>query len=328
MDLFQNVPIHDNSKKIYNSRLHEWMEFMPTHFQSVTHIIMLPDLALQALHTHLRTNTPSTRHMYIVAILSFIKHHIVHLSDCISSEVVTSLRDRWNAIHTENEAPIVQLRMENKPTVLQQAKGGSQLSFEQIVHTRDQLPTGSIEKLLIAMYTFIPPVRADYFALEIVHDDQQPVSKNYLRIRDSHMDTVLTDFKTAKTYHHISNSLPLPLVLEIRASLLACPRNFLFVNAHGRPHTRNSFTLWTRRILSRIFHTDFTLVFFRHAYATHYVTHHDLLSMTDAHIKHISDKMGHSMEMFRAYRWIRGDSSILQQQHHDSLSDSDSDSDS
>jgi len=304
MDLFQNVPIHDNSKKIYHSRLAEWIQFMPTHFQSVTHIIMLPELAMKVLHSHLKTNTPSTRHMYIVAILSFIKHHITHLSECITPEIAVSLREQWNTIHTHNEAPIIQLRLENKPTVLQQAKGGSQLSFQQIMEIREQLPIGSMERLLISMYTLIPPVRADYFALHIIHDDQEPVEPNYLRIRQGTMDTVLRDFKTAKTYHDIRNDLPLLLAQEIQTSLQACPREFLFVNAHGRPHTRNSFTLWTRRILTRILQTDFTLVFFRHAFATHYVTHHN---PTDLDISEISKKMGHSAEMFRAYRWVHGE---------------------
>lgn len=72
---------------------------------------------------------------------------------------------------------------------------------------------------------------------------------------------------------------------------------------------RNSFTLWSRRVLSRVFGTDFTLVFFRHAFATHYVMNVDLRTVTDAQIKDISDKLGHSTEMFRAYRWIRGEES-------------------
>jgi hypothetical protein len=301
MDLFQDAPIHDNSKKIYHSRIAEWSQFMPTHFQSVTHIIMLPELSMKALHTHLKTNTPSTRHMYIVAILSFIKHHFTHLSQCITPEITTSLREQWNAIHTHNEAPIIQLRLENKPTFLQQAKAGSQLSFQQIMEIREQLPIGSIERLLISMYTLIPPVRADYFALEIIRDDQDPVEPNYLRIRRGEMETVLTDFKTAKTYHQILNVLPDPLAQEIHASLLQSPRQYLFVNAHGKPHTRNSFTLWTRRILTRVLQVDFTLVFFRHAFATHFVSHHN---PTDLQISEVSKKMGHSSEMFRAYRWV------------------------
>jgi hypothetical protein len=222
---------------------------------------------------------------------------------------IESFRKKWADIFMENEAPIVQRRMENKPTVLQQAKGGSRMGFNDIIEKRDGLPLGSIEKLLISMYTMIPPARADYFAMEVVRGEAEPTAKNYLRIRDDGMETVIRDFKTVKMYKEIRNELPVDLVQEIQASLEKTPREFLFMNANGRPHTRNSFTLWTRRTLSRVFGTDFTLVFFRHAFATHYVMNIDLRKTTDAQIKEISDKMGNSAEMFRAYRWIRGEES-------------------
>ena len=314
MDFFEHAPIHDTSRKMYNTRLNEWIEFMPNHFKSVTNIIMLPDLALKVLHDRIRTNTASSRHVYIVAVMSFIRHHITQLCEHLTKDVAIPLRERWIAINAENEAPIIQRRLENKPTVLQQAKGGSKLSFNDIVKKRDELPTGSIERLLIAMYTMIPPCRADYFAMEVVRGEAEPTAKNYLRIREEEksgtkMETVLRDFKTAKIFKEIRNELPVELVGEAEASLEMNPRGYLFVNANGKPHTRNSFTLWARRVLSRVFGTDFTLVFFRHAFATHYVMNVDLRTLTDAQIKDISDKLGHSTEMFRAYRWIRGEES-------------------
>jgi integrase len=225
---------------------------------------------------------------------------------------IEAYRKKWADIFAENEAPIIQRRMENKPTILQQSKGGSKLTFNQIIEKRDELPIGSIEHLLIAMYTMIPPCRADYFELEVVRGDTEPVSKNYLRIQDDEksgvrMETVLRDFKTAKAYKEIRNELPAELVEVVKASLEKTPRKYLFMNANGKPHMRNSFTLWSRRVLSRVFGTDFTLVFFRHAFATHYVMNVDLSKTTDAQIKEISDKMGNSTEMFRAYRWIRGE---------------------
>ena len=198
--------------------------------------------------------------------------------------------------------------------MLQQSKGGSKLSFNKIIEKRDELPFGSIERVLIALYTMIPPCRADYFAMEVVRGEAQPTAMNYLQIRSDDekgtvMETVLRDFKTAKIFKEIRNKFPVELVQEVEASLEKFPRVFLFINANGKPHTRNSFTLWSRRVLSRIFGTDFTLVFFRHAFATHYVMNVDLRTMTDAQIKDISNKMGHSTEMFRAYRWIRGEES-------------------
>jgi integrase len=307
MDYFQHVPIHDNSRQAYNARIAKWLEYMPTHFKSITNIVMLPDLALKVLNERLPTNTPSSRHCYIVAVQSFIRHHLVHLIECLSKEVVLPLRERWNSINQENAAPIVQRRMENKPTVLQEAKGGSRMTREEITAIREGLPMDSIERLLISMYTLIPPVRADYFATEVLKGDEaQPTARNYVRIRgDGTMTSVLTDFKTAKIYRQITNELPPELVRVVVASLTKAPRSYLFVNANGKPHTRNSFTLWSRRVLSRVFGKDFTLVFFRHAYATHHVLH--MGQITDAQIKDISDKMGHSAEMFKAYRWIQGE---------------------
>lgn len=286
---------------------------MPSHFKSITNIVMLPDLALRILNDRIRTNTASSRHMYIVAVLSFIRHHITQLCEHLTKDVAVPLRERWVAINAENEAPIIQRRLENKPTILQQSKGGSKLSFNEIIEKRDELPIGSIERLLIAMYTMIPPCRADYFAMEVVRGEAQPTAKNYLRIRSDdeksgvRMETVLRDFKTAKIFKEIRNELPVELIKEVEASLEKTPRGYLFMNANGKPHTRNSFTLWSRRVLSRVFGTDFTLVFFRHAFATHYVMNIDLRTLTDAQIKEISNKMGHSTEMFRAYRWIRGE---------------------
>jgi integrase len=313
MDFFEHAPIHDTSRKMYNTRLNEWIEFMPNHFKSITNIVMLPDLALRVLNDRIRTNTASSRHMYIVAVLSFIRHHITQLCEHLTKDVALPLRERWVTINAENEAPIIQRRLENKPTVLQQSKGGSKLSFNEIIEKRDELPIGSIERLLIAMYTMIPPCRADYFAMEVIRGEVQPTAKNYLRIRSDdeksgvQMETVLRDFKTAKIFKEIRNELPVELIKEVEASLEKTPRGYLFINANGKPHTRNSFTMWSRRVLSRVFGTDFTLVFFRHAFATHYVMNVDLRTLTDAQIKEISDKLGHSTEMFRAYRWIRGE---------------------
>jgi pterin-4a-carbinolamine dehydratase len=54
-----------------------------------------------------------------------------------------------------------------------------------------------------------------------------------------------------------------------------------------------------------LFETDFTLVFFRHAFITDFITNKVTSETTDAEIKEISDKMGHSPEMFRGYKWIK-----------------------
>jgi len=305
MDFFLNTNLNTNSIKLYNTKINEWISFMPTFYQSIICIITFPDIALDALKTHLKVDTNTNRHIYIVAIMSFIKHNrssLLHLSQ----DEYSSLRVKWIDINDNNEAPIIERRLENKPTDKQLAKGGSLLSFFQITLKRDELPLGSFERLLIAMYTMIPPARADYFSTQIVHGSDTPTHKNYIRIiSQDNIQCVLTDFKTAKTYKHIIHQFPPELIYEFTASLEMHPRSFLFINNKGEPHTRNSFVLWTRRCLSRIFATDFTLVFFRHAFITHFINNTITPDTTDAQIKDISDRMGHSPEMFRGYKWIK-----------------------
>ena len=47
------------------------------------------------------------------------------------------------------------------------------------------------------------------------------------------------------------------------------------------------------------------IVFFRHAFITNFITNNIKPDTTDAEIKEVSDRMGHSPEMFRGYKWIR-----------------------
>lgn len=303
-NFFGNSNLKPSTIKQFNSKLSEWVHYMPTHYQSVIVIITQPTIAMKVLKSSLCVNTPTNRHIYIVALLSFFRH----CSDALSHfppETVDNLRQEWCKIHQENEAPIVQRRLENKPTDGQMKKEGSQLEFDQIIKVRDSLPRGSIERLLISMYTMIPPVRADYYCCQIVRGEEEASEPNYIRIvTDSHVESVLTDFKTAKTYFQITNTFPPELITELMASLEKTPRLYLFVNANGKPHTRNSFTMWSRRVLTRVLGKDFTLVFFRHIFATHWILTHDMNTVTDAEIKEVSEKMGHSSEMFRAYRWV------------------------
>lgn len=305
MNFFENTQLHSNSVKLFNSKLNEWISFMPTHFQSLGSLLMFPDVAMKALDNNIKTNTNTNKHIYIMAVLSIFRHKFNIFSHFPELQIKI-LNNDWKKIFYENETPIIERRLENKPTDKQQAKGGSQISFQQIVTKRDELPVGSSERLLLSMYTMIPPCRADYFSTQIVRDNEIPTQKNYIRLKGTdYAECIITDFKTAKTYKQIKHIFPPQLISELLASLQKTPRSYLFINTKGEPHTRNSFVLWTRRCLSRIFETDFTLVFFRHAFITDYITNKITSQTTDAEIKEISDKMGHSPEMFRGYKWVK-----------------------
>jgi hypothetical protein len=304
MNYFENTPLKPTSIKLFNSKISEWIEFMPKYHNNIISIVLFPDMAMKALNTHIKTNTNSNKHIHIMAILSFLRHNI-DCFHCIPPQERETLRQTWININNENEAPIIERRLQNKPTDLQLKKGGVHLTFNDLCLARDELSSGSIERLLFSMYTIIPPVRADYFSTQIIYDDEVPTEKNFIRIRGDTMESTLTDFKTARQYKQIVNQFPPELVQEVKASLEKFPRNYLFVNTKGVPYTRTTFTIWARRLLTKLLETDFTLVFFRHAFVTHFFATHDLNVITDAQIKEVSDKMGHSPQMFLGYKWIK-----------------------
>lgn len=298
-NFFEGAHIASTSVTLYNQRIHEWISYMPPIYQSLVSILSFPDHAIKVLNDSLHSNTPSTKHVFIVAIMSYLRHlpqTVTHMTD----EELQTLRTTWNQILKGNDKPIIERRLQNTPTDLQLKKGGVHLTFDQIVQTRDSLPHGSIEKLLISFYTMIPPVRADYYNTQIVRNHETPTEPNFIRILPTSVTLTLSEFKTSSSFKQIHHTLPDALVQQLHASLQSHSRTRLFLNSKLEPFTRNSYVLWSRRILSKLFKADFTLVFFRHAYVSHILKQP---SLTDQDVLSISRAMGHSPEMFRAYRF-------------------------
>ena len=281
----------------YNARLNKWISLMPKEKQDILHILLYPHESITYL-THLDNTNNTNLHTYYTAVRSYL-HNTKYLTILINSNTLRTLKDTWSKISSDNKAPIVHRMLQQKPTELQQKKGGTKLTFQDIVKKRDELETGSFSKLLLAFYTYLPPVRADYGSVEIVHDEDETTSPNYIRILESHAVCILTEFKTAKRYKKIENTLPEPLLLELQSSLLKHPRTHLFVNQQNKPFTRNAFTVWTKRILSKLFDTQLTLVIVRHLFLSTL----DYNSLSVEHLVELGNKMGHSIQMQRGYVW-------------------------
>lgn len=274
---------------------------MPKEKQDILHILLYPHESITYL-TQLTNTSNTTIHSYYVAIKSYL-HHTKYLSILINSNTLQTLHETWNKLLSDIQIPMIHRRLQQKPTELQEKKGGTKLTFEDIVKKRDELEKGSISKLLLAFYTYLPPVRADYGSVEIVHAEDETSSPNYIRILDeSHAVCILTEFKTAKRYKKIENTLPEPLLQQLQASLLKQPRTHLFVNQNDKPFTRNAFTVWTKRILSKLFNTQLTLVIVRHLFLSS--LDYDSLSVEE--LVDLGNKMGHSIQMQRGYVWKDG----------------------
>ena len=285
----------------YNSKLIKWISLMPKDKQDILHVLLYPNESITYL-TQLNNTNNTTLHTYYTAISSYLCH-TKYLSILINTTTLQTLKDTWNKIRNDNQIPMMHRRLQQKPTPLQEKKGGTKLTFQDIVNKRDQLETGSLSKLLLAFYTYLPPVRADYGSVEIVQAQQETTSPNYIRILDDcHAICILTEFKTAKRYKKIENQLPDALFQELQASLLKQPRTHLFVNQSQKPFTRNAFTVWTKRILSKLFDTQLTLVIVRHLFLSS--LDYDSLSVEE--LVELGNKMGHSIQMQRGYVWKSG----------------------
>jgi hypothetical protein len=302
MNYFEGVEhLSQASITLYNSRLTKWISLMPKEKQDLLHILLYPHESITYL-AQLDNANHANLHTYYTAIKSYLAH-TKYLSILINHTTLQTLKDTWKQITYDNQTPIVHRRLQQKPTALQEKKGGTKLTYQDIVTKRDELETGSISKLLLAFYTYLPPVRADYGSVAIIHAEDETTSPNYIRIIDEgHAVCILTEFKTAKRYKKIENPLPDTLLQELQASLLKQPRTHLFVNQNNKPFTRNAFTVWTKRILSKLFDTQLTLVIVRHLFLSTI----DYNNSTAEELLELGNKMGHSIQMQREYVWKQG----------------------
>lgn len=299
MDYFKDTHFAESTCKLYNNKINKWLSYMPTDKNSILDIVMNMEDSVNSLRNNLENTNNSNLHGYYSAIVAFIKynnafHQLVPTSRIIQYSI------QWDTICKENEDPIRARRLQNKPTVNQEKKGGSHFTLQDIIKKRDSLPFGSIERLLLGFYTYLPPVRADYFSTQIVKLMEKPEEKNYIRLlTPTSSKCVLRDFKTKQTYNRIENDIPIELHKELMESLKSKPRDYLFVNETGLPFTRNAFSIWSKRLLSKVFETEMTLTLLRHIY----ISSLDFIKMTAEERKVISDKMGHDLKTQILYEW-------------------------
>ena len=188
----------------------------------------------------------------------------------------------------------------NRPTPRQEE---SYVDYKTVLDTIDKLKPCSQERLLLAMYTLIPPVRNDYHLLKIFKKNPNHSNGNYIVLNKSNPIIVLNDFKTDKTYDQIKIKIPKRLKDEIELSLDNKDRDFLFVStSNNAPYkSANTFNKWCNRTLEKIFNKPITLTDLRHIF----ISRRDLKleEQSGEDRKKISQIMGHSLEQQQRYLW-------------------------
>jgi hypothetical protein len=300
MNFFINTHLNPKTYKPYNSKLNKWISLMPPDKTNILSIFANPNFSVVTLRKHLAENNVDTfvnLHSYLKAILSCVEHNTSIFNE-LPPEIYKKCHERWREMMSYAFQQSTQYRLQQQPSPTQALKSGSTLRLSEIEKIRDELDDNSIEKLLIAFYTYVPPVRADYYATEILKFGEIPSQPNYIFFSSSKAYLKITDFKTANVYKSIEYELPSELYRLLSISLHGHPRKYLFVTEHDKPFTRDSFSKWASRKLFTIFKKEFTLTMFRHIY----ISNIDIHSSPEV-LFEISRKMAHSITQQMLYRW-------------------------
>ena len=157
----------------------------------------------------------------------------------------------------------------------------------------------SLETVLLAMVTALPPKRADFGDLSI-----NGSSGNRLVLpRRGDATLILTEFKTSKAHGELVERCPARLTSVIRKSLGAWPRSRLFVAADGRPMSPSAYGAFVRRAMARRVGKPVGLTMLRHIYISDVVLGGDPGAKDAA----AAASMLHSTKQQRSYLVLRAD---------------------
>ena len=248
--IFRNKELSNTSKSQYSRKIPQWISYIDSP-KNINNLIDNPEKSVEALEAANIKHSASNHHIYISSVVAFIKY-------IVKNEI---LLKKWKKIEKTNWKSIAEHYEENKPTELQKEKI---MTLDEIHRIRQSLEPGSLERLLLSFYTLIEPIRADYFATEIV-TESDPTEDNYIILETSKL--VVKDFKTKQKYEKIENTLSTELSEELKISLRKYPRKYLFIR-DNKPYTRKLFSNWACRTLSRILKQPMTLTALRHIYIT------------------------------------------------------------
>lgn len=300
----------ETSKRLYYNRLKQWLELVKP--RDLTYIIQNPETACQLLKDNIKTPTVATLHTYYSAVVAFLHH-----CDALTPK---ELKEKWRRIQGENWE--LRPKYDGKPINEKQGIVANRLTWADVMKKRDMLEYGSIAHLLLSMYTYLPPVRADYYCVEIITGTPtatatgtsigtttgttMPTTCNYLTVDQEKgiMELHIGEFKTAKKYGEIVHKIKKdePLYKIIMESLRRNPRKYLFTmpSRPKEPFDRHGFIVWTSGLLRKIFESiPITLTDFRHL-------HNSTIDYTNTpanQLEKLGKQMGHSMEMQKKYQW-------------------------
>jgi len=256
-------------------------------------IISNPEIALN----HLRRceaikNTPENHHHFISAITAYVQYEMMTHKD------YRTLLEAWKQLRHKNHEPLNARNFTGEPTERQKEK---MVDWKTVIKVRDELPM-SITKILLAMYSYIPPQRGgDFHDCKVYAEDPKTTEGNYIVLKTDDCRLVMNEYKTGKVYGQNQIVLVEPLVKLLTEywGKYKNAHNALFVKPEKEePFDRKMFSGWANRKLTEAFGKPITLTVIRHSF----VSAEDF-NKPITELKNSASAMGHSMGQHVGYKW-------------------------
>ena len=301
MYLFSRSDIKEITYKQFVSKLVQWVSYIEGD-KTLSNLITNPEESLNILKgVETIKQTSTNYHLYLSAVVCYTKNVLTGSKFMmgVKSGGLVSMADtcnRWRELLKENWVPIQDHYDSNEPTDKQKEMV---VPFEELIEALGKLKKGTPEHLLLAFYTKVPPVRAEYFEMKLIfEDDKIPEEGNYIIMKEGKL--VIHDFKAKRTCPPIETIISDEVMGWVRESLMKKSRKYLFVTpTENKPYGRTQFSQWAGRTLSKIFNKPMNLTVLRHIYITHMIA----IKTPVSELKQLAKNMGHSRTTQRMYDW-------------------------
>ena len=281
-----NADLSPITKKTYIDRLRFFSESTKVELYE---IVCHPAKYIQWIKAH--SKSLQTQKSYISCILALFKH------TPSLKETEKKHYHEWYSEFKKIHDQIEDRYKLNEPSLKQKE---AYVPYKEIIAKRDTLAKGSKERLLLALYTYLPPLRSDFNKVYIYSKAQKTYEHdNYILLFDTPPVLVLNEFKTKKTDTYVK-ILPDDLIKEINESLKQYPREWLFIDRSKNPYNSGSFTKWINRTLKSLFGKALTISLIRHSF----INNLDFNKLTVKEKEEIAKDMAHTVDTQDRYRLI------------------------
>jgi len=285
-ECIKNADLSSVTKRTYLERLRYMIQETKTDlYEILTH----PEKYIQWIKDH--SQSLQTQKSYISAILAIFKH-----TPDMKKKEQKYYYDWYQGFKEIHELIDKRYKL-NEPSDKQK---DSYVSFEDIIKKRDSLPIGSKERLLLSLYTYLPPLRSDFNEVYLYLEEPKSFEyKNFMMLYDT-PTLVLNEYKTVRKKDVFKKELPEELISEIKTSLKEEPRTWLFMDRENKPYLVNSYNRWVNRTLKKLFNKALTISLIRHSY----INSLDFNRLTVMEKENIAKDMAHTVNTQDRYRLI------------------------